>query len=47
MKYKEIVKLIGLIIGLFGIIVGFWDKFTAIYFIVLSLWICLVCGSDS
>lgn len=41
---SKLSKIVGLIIGTGGIIAGFWDMVAGTYFIVLGMWLYLVCG---
>ena len=43
-KYSDLSRTLGLIVGTAGIIIGFWDKATATYFVVLGMWLFLICG---
>ena len=41
---KRLSRILGLIVGTAGIIIGFWDKATATYFVVIGMWLFLICG---
>lgn len=45
LNLQSLSRVLGLIIGTTGIVIGFWDKMIATYLVVLGLWLCLVLGS--